>query len=110
TLSFVRRADSAEPRSREADPLETTMKLPIYMDYHATTPVDPRVLEAMMPFFNEKFGNAASRNHPFGWEAEEAVEAARKHVAVLIGANAKEVILTSGADRKSTRLNDSHLG
>jgi cysteine desulfurase len=67
------------------------------MDYHATTPVDPRVVDAMLPYFSGRFGNAASRNHAFGWEAEDAVEAARRQVADLVGANAKEIIFTSGA-------------
>ena len=74
-----------------------TVKTPVYMDYSATTPCDPRVVEKMGPFFTSRSGNAASRNHPFGWAAESAVDEAREQVAQIIGANPKEIVWTSGA-------------
>ena len=76
---------------------QATGHMPIFMDYQSTTPTDPRVVEAMLPYFTQKFGNPHSRSHAYGWEAEEACEIARGHVALLIGADAKEIIFTSGA-------------
>jgi cysteine desulfurase len=74
-----------------------SLKFPIYMDYHATTPVDPRVVQTMLPYFSEHFGNAASRTHAYGWQAEAAVETARDAIGGLIGASGKEIVITSGA-------------
>jgi cysteine desulfurase len=77
--------------------MTATLRLPIYLDHHATTSVDPRVLEAMLPWFTEKFGNAASVNHPFGWEAAEGVETGREQVARLLNVSPKSIVFTSGA-------------
>ena len=96
TIPLGQNGRSAEP-TQEQRSAPNGVKLPVYMDNHATTPMDARVLEEMLPFFMEKFGNAASRNHSFGWAGEEGVETARERVAKLVGATTKEIIFTSGA-------------
>ena len=90
-------ADQAGQPARAEGTAANGIKLPVYMDNHATTPTDARVLDEMLPYFREKFGNASSRNHVFGWTAEKAVDLARERVAKLIGASAKEIVFTSGA-------------
>lgn len=94
---LARAVDGAQSPKARIPTSHIGMNLPVFMDYHSTTPVDPRVLERMLPFFSESFGNAASRSHSFGWKAEEAVEAARTQIAELIGGTAREIIFTSGA-------------
>ena len=87
------------------------MKLPIYLDYNATTPVDPKVVEAMMPFFTESFGNAASRNHAFGWQVERVVEDARESIGSAIGADGKEIVdmIESHNSEKAIEAMNHHL-